>query len=940
MGIMRAGQRLCLGGAALGALGLFGWITGMDFFTTIVPGQPPMMPYTGLALILMGVAGALRHQEDAGRGRRALGLLGALVVLAIGVGTLAKYALGNGLQIDQLLVRSQGGLHPGLPSPPTALALIFLAVAALIFDSRQAARARPSEWLILAASLIAFTALIGQLLGAGPLYRLRSAPVIGVAMPTAVSLLLTSVGLLLDRPKAGVMRGATSTGPGGTLVRRLSLPVILASAVLGLVVTRSVRVLGVEDFALVIAILVTATTVVGLFLLFATAVPLDRVHEALESTRARTRDILEHASDGIFVMDLEGRYTDANSAGCRMLGYSREEIVGKTIFDLIAPGDAGRLRRSKEELFEGGIHVAEWTFRRTDGACVPVEVSAKILPDGRWQAFVRDITERKRLEQELRRSEERSSGIVSISADAIISIDEDQRITLFNEGAERIFGYSRLEAIGAPLDILIPEHLRAIHRQHAERFAASQVVARRMVERTGAILGLRKNGEEFPVDAAISRLDAGGERILTVALRDVTEQKRIEREQGFLAEVGSVLVSTLDYEEMLRNLANLVVRDLADVCIVGTVEDRLRGLRLTVVHRDPGKGSVADALQQLQLDLRRPHLGSSVFDTKRSLLMTDVTPDHVEAIAQSDEHRRALRELDPKSLIAVPLLAHGRLVGALILVSTTQAHRYAHGDLSLAERVARRAALAVENAQLYRLAQQAIQARDDVLGIVAHDLRNPLGNILMQATLLRRSGAEPESRSRKLAERIERAATRMNRLIQDLLDVTRLEAGHLSVEHARVSAGQVVFDSAESQKALASSASLELQLDVAQDLPEVWADQERLLQVFENLIGNAVKFSDAGGDVTVGAAPRDGEVLFWVADTGAGIATEDLPRLFDRFWQARKPGRRGAGLGLPIVKGIVEAHGGRIWVESTPGRGSTFFFTIPTCSRASEPRLF
>jgi signal transduction histidine kinase len=176
----------------------------------------------------------------------------------------------------------------------------------------------------------------------------------------------------------------------------------------------------------------------------------------------------------------------------------------------------------------------------------------------------------------------------------------------------------------------------------------------------------------------------------------------------------------------------------------------------------------------------------------------------------------------------------------------------------------------------------------------------------------------------------------MNRLIQDLLDVARLEAGRLSIEQARVPAERVVSESVEAQKLLASSASIELRLDVARDVPEVWGDLDRLLQVFENLIGNAVKFTQPGGRITVGAAPRDGDVLFWVADTGAGIAAEDLPHLFDRFRQAQKASRRGAGLGLSVVKGIVEAHGGRIWVESTPGRGSTFSFTVPTALRAEE----
>jgi len=148
-----------------------------------------------------------------------------------------------------------------------------------------------------------------------------------------------------------------------------------------------------------------------------------------------------------------------------------------------------------------------------------------------------------------------------------------------------------------------------------------------------------------------------------------------------------------------------------------------------------------------------------------------------------------------------------------------------------------------------------------------------------------------------------------------------------------VAVDHLIADSATAQKPLASAASLEFRLDVAKDLPDVWGDRERLHQVLENLIGNAVKFTKPGGHVTVGASEKDSAVLFWVTDTGPGIAVEHLPHVFERFWQARKDRRSGAGLGLPIVKGIVEAHGGRIWVESTAGRGTTVFFTVPIATR-------
>lgn len=179
------------------------------------------------------------------------------------------------------------------------------------------------------------------------------------------------------------------------------------------------------------------------------------------------------------------------------------------------------------------------------------------------------------------------------------------------------------------------------------------------------------------------------------------------------------------------------------------------------------------------------------------------------------------------------------------------------------------------------------------------------------------------------ADVIERAAHRMNRLIEDLLDVTSIEAGHLAIERARMSATQIVLDAVETQRALAAAATLELALELEPNLPELCADHDRLCQLFENLIGNALKFTQPGGRVTVAAVALEDDVRFSVSDTGTGIADRDLPHLFDRFWQGRKAGRRGAGLGLPIAKGIVEAHGGHIWVDSQVGRGSTFYFTIP-----------
>jgi signal transduction histidine kinase len=228
-------------------------------------------------------------------------------------------------------------------------------------------------------------------------------------------------------------------------------------------------------------------------------------------------------------------------------------------------------------------------------------------------------------------------------------------------------------------------------------------------------------------------------------------------------------------------------------------------------------------------------------------------------------------------------------------------------------------------------ARQATQARDEMLGIVAHDLRNPLFAIATLAAVLQKGGYD-----RDIGDEIADSASRMRRLIQDLIDVTLLEARSFSIAPECVPTNDVLSDVLASQAKLASSASLELRLDALPDLPSVSVDRDRLLQVFENLIGNAIKFTKPVGSITLGATACAGEVVFSVADTGCGIESDHLPRVFDRYWQAPAAKRRGAGLGLPIVKGIVEAHGGRVWVESSPRQGSTFFFTIPIAPQIAE----
>ncbi len=226
---------------------------------------------------------------------------------------------------------------------------------------------------------------------------------------------------------------------------------------------------------------------------------------------------------------------------------------------------------------------------------------------------------------------------------------------------------------------------------------------------------------------------------------------------------------------------------------------------------------------------------------------------------------------------------------------------------------------------------QAIRVRDEVLALVSHDLRNPLGAISLSANLIlkRFSPARDAEVFRKTVEIIQRAVAQMNRLVQDILVITKIEAGHLTLERQPARADSMIADAIKLLEPLAAEKNIEIH--VKDECAEVWvlADQDRIGQVFSNLVGNALKFTPEGGAITLSCKSRDTEVEYAVADTGVGIGEEHMAHLFDRFWQARHSNRAGTGLGLAIAKGIIEAHGGRIWAESRPGAGSVFHFTLP-----------
>lgn len=424
-------------------------------------------------------------------------------------------------------------------------------------------------------------------------------------------------------------------------------------------------------------------------------------------------------------------------------------------------------------------------------------------------------------------------------------------------------------------------------------------------------------------------LGAAPRRLGDPQLQDITLRERIEMEHMVLAEAGAVLSASLDYRQTLATIGELIVRHVAQICIVNMIEADATVRRLTVAHADPSKAAACETLAKLSADPRHL-LARSALESKQPQLFDDIGSDFLEATAQNQEHLQALRDLAPRSALVVPLLSSVGVLGALVLASS-RPHQFGVRDIGLASELARRAALAIENARLYEAEKRATRARDEVLGIVAHDVRSPLHLILLSAQLLqRRLPKDEDGKCQQYLNNITRAVDRAERLIRDLLDVSCMEAGALTLAREVMTTKPVIVGVLSSLQVLAAEASIELRVEIDDGLPEIWADRDRLLQVLENLIGNAIKFTPQGGCITIAAARATQEVQFLVEDTGPGIPEDSLPHVFDRFWQAERGARHGAGLGLPICKCIVEAHGGRIWVESTLGHGTHFFFTIPT----------
>ncbi|HET7189434.1 MAG TPA: ATP-binding protein [Gemmatimonadaceae bacterium] len=404
--------------------------------------------------------------------------------------------------------------------------------------------------------------------------------------------------------------------------------------------------------------------------------------------------------------------------------------------------------------------------------------------------------------------------------------------------------------------------------------------------------------------------------------------REAEQRARFLAEATEVLSSTLDARKVLSDLARLSVPRIADLCATDVIALDGTRERVALVHAIPGAPAVIglatpeqDALVDATIAEQQPQVVS----------IPDMAA--LRALTSDEGVLAALGGRGPQELIVVPLVARGRVLGIVQFVALAAARAARADEMPLILDLARRAALAVDNALLYEEAQRATRARDDVLAIVSHDLRNPINTIQMSTSFLLDVLAEPDAKNVPVIPQLQvmqRATRRANALIQDLLDVSRIDAGTLAVATTALEASMLIRDAVLELAPLVEGKKLVLEHEWSGPDLLVAVDRSRIGQIFSNLVGNAIKFTKAGGTVRIEGRRRGDAAEFDVVDSGAGIPPEHVPHLFDRFWQASQTSRSGAGLGLFIVKGIVAAHGGSITVESTVGEGTRFRFSIPS----------
>lgn len=658
----------------------------------------------------------------------------------------------------------------------------------------------------------------------------------------------------------------------------------------------------------------------------------ERHARRLAESEERFRLLVDSVQDyALVLLDPDGYVVSWNVGGERTTQFGADEIVGRHFSQFYDPADIARGKPGTELRIAAalGRYTEEGWRRRKDGSLFWAGVTITPIWDeaGRLRGFAKvmhDLSERRRTEEALRKHEEHLRLAMEAASLGSYEWNLQTGTVAWSDATRRMIGAPEglppsLQTLYKAVDARDRSHLREQTRLAVERKRPFYEVEFRVSPAGGA--------ERWVASYSGVQLDAAGRpvRVLGV-VQDITDRKRTEMALRFLGEASSLLSQSLDFETTLERVARLAVPALADWCMVDLLEGDELSL-VVVAHVDPEKERLVRELRKRYPPERGLLRGLwQVIRTGKPDFAANITTELLQKAGYDEEQIRITHDLQMRSALMVPLAARGRTFGAMTMIGAESGRSYDEQDLATMRQLGERAALAIDNARLYSEVQRAVAMREQMLAVVSHDLRNPLGVVRMGADILLEQAGEPKWQ--KQLEAISRAATRMEHLIRDLLDLASIQAGKLSTARRPQPVRPLLVEACDSHESLAKEKGIRVEVGTTCDGVEAFCDRERVLQVLSNLIGNAIKFCPTGAHVHLEALAEPDEVLIRVRDDGPGIAPEQLPRIFEPYWTTGRV-RQGTGLGLFISRGIVEAHGGRIGVRSRLGEGATFEFTLP-----------
>jgi PAS domain S-box-containing protein len=532
--------------------------------------------------------------------------------------------------------------------------------------------------------------------------------------------------------------------------------------------------------------------------------------------------------------------------------------------------------------------------------------------------------ERREAEESLRRSEQRFRAVFDQSLDGMILADDDAHILDANPAACELLGTTRERFLSGAIFDIVPSAQREDTRAQWRAFV-------RDGRQSGEMRLVRADGQQFLADyRAIANVLPG---VHLSVIRDVTDRRHAERALAFIARASEVLASSLDFEHTLAAVARLAVPDIADWAAVDMLDEQGSIKRLAVTHVEPQKVELAAELaRRWPMDPNAPSGVPHVLRTGQPEVYPEISDELLVATVPDPELLEIVRALGFRSSMCVPLRVRGRAVGAITFVVAESGRNYGQRDVVLAEDLARRASIAVDNALLYREAVEANRLKDEFVSTLSHELRTPLTAIVGWVGLMRARRDDAATIDRGL-DVIERNANSQARLVEDVLDVSRIVTGKLRLDLERVNFAELISAAIEAVGPSAVAKGVTLSSEIQNGMPTMMGDAGRLQQVVWNLLTNAIRFTPRGGRVIVRSRTEGSAIHLEVADTGQGIDRAVLPFIFDRFRQGDSSSTRahgGLGLGLAIVRHLVEMHGGTVRAESEGiGHGATFTVTLP-----------